>query len=143
MSYTSGVFAQHARNVLAERELDVKKNTFLAYNRKAEEFKAFCNKLYSNDAYPTLVTEEKVFGFLYYQSHRTPKTRGRSTETREAFDYAEYERIMADHSLGPVSQAQALFVGYDVINQYLCAILKLWKSQVFMLLNRSMLTLTT
>ncbi len=77
MSYTSGIFAEHARSVLEEARLDSKPNTDLAYDSKIDEFKGYCMKLWNTDPFPESVTEEKVFGFLFYQSQRKPKKRGR------------------------------------------------------------------
>ena len=66
MAFTSGPFAVQAQRILDHEEQFTRKNTRLAYDRKAEEFLAFCNTMYANHDFPTTVTEEKVFGFLYY-----------------------------------------------------------------------------
>ena len=76
-----GRFEQAAKNVIAEEKANGPDNTDIAYHPKIAMFKDFCNVMYKEDnlspgEYSTLVTEEKMFGFLYYQSRRPQKKRG-------------------------------------------------------------------
>ena len=80
MSYTSGKFAAQAKQVAADNKAGHPENTILAYRRKMAEFLDFsCYAFPSNkvDGIPsTTVTEEKFFGFLWYQSRRHQQPRG-------------------------------------------------------------------
>ncbi|MEY4861806.1 MAG: hypothetical protein RL059_1510 [Bacteroidota bacterium] len=127
MSFTSGIFATQAQRVLQDTRMDIPANTNKAYSPKEKEFLAFARQVFSNQALPDIVTEEKVFAFLYYQAYRSKKKRGRKRKdtTMILFDVKEYDEVMANDQSDKVNM-----VGYDVVNQYLCAILKLWQSQV-------------
>ena len=83
MSFTSGAYASHAQQVLREDQEGTPANTLKAYEAKATEFLQYCKLNHkSNDmAIPaTTVTEEKVFGFLYYQSCREVYKRGKNVK---------------------------------------------------------------
>ena len=47
---------------------------------KIQEFIEYCTALFPNNNNPTIhpaiVTEDKVFGFLMYQAHRSKKKKG-------------------------------------------------------------------
>lgn len=94
-----GPFAAHAQRVLREAEIHRPDNTTLAYGPKKEEFRGFCDIVYAGKPHPRTITEEKVFGFLYYQSYRTHfdrKKRGRNgTSLHSRFDKADYDSVMA------------------------------------------------
>lgn len=128
MSFTSGIFASHARQVLIEESENQKTNTDQAYESKAEEFLNFCDAIFPSSesaANSRTVTEEKLFGFLYYQSRRPKRKRGkRNVSTSGSFNADEYNEIM-----GRAAQLTSSPVGYDVINQYYCAILRIWARQ--------------
>ena len=63
-------FEAQGAAVTEEKRISTPKNTTSAYEPKALEFHNFCKSLYGGCASATLVTPEKVFGFLYYQAHR-------------------------------------------------------------------------
>ena len=128
MSFTTGIFATQAQRVLEDTRLDIPVNTNRAYGPKEKEFIAFAREIFSNQALPDIVTEEKVFAFLYYQAYRSPKKRGRRRRgtTQSIFNSEDYREVLAS-----TNNESTKLNGYDIVNQYLCAILKLWQSQVF------------
>ena len=72
MLYTQGIFAAHAKQVIEDYIEGKPANTMIAYNQKAEEFIMYCQQVHpssSSAVSDTTVTEEKNFGFLFYQSH--------------------------------------------------------------------------
>ena len=129
MSFTSGIFATQAQRVLRDTRLDIPINTNRAYGPKEKEFLAFAREIFSNQALPDIVTEEKVFAFLFYQAYRSPKKRGRRRRdsNQAVFNSDDYREVLASASTNNESKK---LNGYDIVNQYLCAILKLWHSQV-------------
>ncbi len=73
MSFTSGPFTLHAQQVLVEDRAYCPKNTLKSYNNRVKEFIQFCEDKYSSESHAqnaSTVTEEKLFGFLHYQSRR-------------------------------------------------------------------------
>jgi hypothetical protein len=144
MSFTSGLFASHARAVLTEQDEFEKKNTVLAYTYKVNEFVGFCHSLFpsvSNADNPATVNEEKLFGYLCYTSRRSVRNRGMKQRTTAsctsvpaagAFDRAEYDQIMDDSYETPEN-----LVGFDVLNQTYSGILRLWKRQCDLGANNS------
>ena len=126
MAFTSGSFAVQAQRILDHEEQLTRRNTRLAYDRKTQEFVAFCNSMYSTHEFPTTVTEEKVFGFLYYQAYRKTRRRGRKRRCSgtEIFDADDFRAVLAADTYHEKP------VAYEVVNQYLCSILKIWKKQV-------------
>jgi hypothetical protein len=70
ISHTQGIFEAHAKQVIEDDIEGKPENTMIAYNRNAEEFIMYCQRVHpsSNSAVSdTTVTEEKNFGFLFYQ----------------------------------------------------------------------------
>ena len=140
MSFTSGLYASHARAVLTEQDEFEKKNTVLAYTHKVNEFVGFCHSLFpstSNADNPATVNEEKLFGFLCYTSRRSVRNRGTKLRTTAArtgrsssitaageFNRVEYDQIMDNSYEVPDN-----LVGFDVLNQTYSGILRLWKRQ--------------
>ena len=80
MSYTAGIFAPHAQQVLADDRDGKPANTKRAYDGKRDEFLAYCQYAHSGGSEgvfnPFTVTEEKLFGFLYYCSRRPKRPSG-------------------------------------------------------------------
>jgi hypothetical protein len=135
--YTSGQFAAAAQHVQRDSQALIPENTIIAYKAKAAEFIVFCNTIYSNQDYPQTVTEEKVFGFLFYQAYRGKRRKGRARRghARPVFDMSDYESVMAKYNVDAEDNDASLWdtemdvVGYDVINQCLCACLDLLRHQ--------------
>ena len=72
MSYTQGIFAAHAKQVIEDDIEEKPANTLIAYNRKTEEFIMYCKQVHPSSSAAvsdTTVTEEKNVGFLFYQLH--------------------------------------------------------------------------
>ena len=70
MSYTQGIFAAHAKQVIEDDIEGKPANTLIAYNRKTEEFIMYCQQVHPSSSAAvsdTTVTEEEFFGFLFYQ----------------------------------------------------------------------------
>ena len=63
-------FEAQGAAVTEEKRISTPKNTTSAYEPKGLEFHNFFKSLYGGCSSATLVTPEKVFGFLYYQAHR-------------------------------------------------------------------------
>ena len=62
MSYTTGIYAPHARIVINDDIEGTPSNTILAYARKTEEFIMFCQRIHpstTSSVSDTTVTEEK------------------------------------------------------------------------------------
>jgi hypothetical protein len=125
--FTTGIFARQSQQLLIEEEATQRNNTKRCYSLKSNEFKAFCLRVYGEGPYPYVVTEEKLFGFLYYQAYRG-KRRKTNSANPGVFNFEEYTNIMAMSA----EQIQSLHdvCGYDNLNQNLCAVLKIWKEQV-------------
>jgi hypothetical protein len=143
MSATEGVFAEHSRLLNKEAELHVKKNTALAYDRKIEEF-----KLYSRHAFRHLdvtvqetVTEEKLFGFLLYNSRRAHFPRGsgkKGINKGIKFDHMDYDRIMEEAKHLPADEIPYKVLNWSQMANYNNAILKLLQFQRDMGANSSL-----
>ena len=127
MSFTSGPYAEHAQRVLQDDEDSIPLNTRVAYASKGEEFLSFCDKIYGersrDEVSARTVTEEKVFAFLFYQSYRKVRKKGlkRSSSGKENARGLNLQEE-GGSKLGEV-------VGFDVVNQYYCSVLKIWRSQ--------------
>jgi hypothetical protein len=149
MSYTSGPFALHAQQVLIEGYASRPNNTHLCYNNRVKEFIQYCEAKYCNDSAAqnaTTVTEEKLFGFLHYQSRRPVRPRRKKSSYRKKsyntptvtdendnpeddgiFNETEYDYYMSPQNINLCASKP---VGYSVINHYMCSILDLHQQQV-------------
>ena len=130
MSYTSGKFAAQAKQVAADDKAGRPENTILAYRRKMAEFLDFSRYAFPSevDGIPsTTVTEEKFFGFLWYQSRRHQRPRGRPGQCKpveEQISKDDYESVISNTDW--ISDKP---IGYSVLNQYRSAILDLHAQQ--------------
>ena len=80
---------------------------------------------FAHEAIPFTVTEEKLFGFLFFQSQRSNRKRGRKRgENVPLFNLEEFTLVM--NSLNEEEEN----TGQDVINQYYSAILKILYGRV-------------
>ena len=104
MSFIAGEFTVQSENVFNDAEDLSKKNTAKQYDPKILEFKAYCKAVYFErqpESYET-VNEDKLFGFLYYQSRRAPRKRGKKRKrvddvdsNKVVFNINEYYKIMS------------------------------------------------
>jgi hypothetical protein len=147
MSFVSGPFAAAAQQVLRDDRVGRPINTSKIYDGRVKEFIDFCMAKYPSRGRgadsPTTVTEEKLFGFLFYQSRRPPrslkgrKNKKKQTTDREdeeeqevldgSFNENEYDYYMAQENLHLCASKP---IGYSVINHYMCSILDLHQQQV-------------
>ncbi|KAJ3398967.1 hypothetical protein HDU80_008411 [Chytriomyces hyalinus] len=120
-------------------------NTRLAYDRKGAEFLAYCRDIFAEQAIPITVTEEKLFGFLYYQAHRPQCKRGKKRGgsavvfNRKEFNFVMHTSSQQSHTSEPVEQSDENSAikkaAYKNLNQYYCTILKIWQGHVDMNAN--------
>ena len=66
-----GKYGPVVRSIAIVNEKSKPNNTKRAYQPRITEFMQFCESVYAEDANPLLVTEEKAYGFIYYQAHRS------------------------------------------------------------------------
>ena len=119
MSFTSGPYASQAQIIQANSYSFERENTSKSYDPKIEEFKDFCLYEYPGSDYPTIVTEEKTFAFLYYQAYRKLRPRGGK---KKKFDPQDYARVKSETN--PQGETS-----YEVVNACLSAIIKLFERQ--------------
>jgi hypothetical protein len=101
MSFGSGQYASQARRVLQDQAAHTRPNTYASYNPKSKEFREYCQAKFSNLMTYAIeqVTEEKLFGFLFYQAYREKRLNGRKKERPEfTFDVQDFERVMAQYN---------------------------------------------
>ena len=132
MSFTSGPLAAQAQQVLFEDIQSRPQNTRLAYDKKLEEFLQFCRAIYPKEQYslaPEIVTEVKLFDFLYYQSRRPQRARGKrkkiDDDEKLCFNSEEYNF----YKNNPASIAEVP-IGYSSLNHYYSGIIDLHQQQV-------------
>jgi hypothetical protein len=58
------------RYLEGDNEQYIPENTRLAYENKSKEFTQYCDEIFGHLPYPQAITEEKVFGFLFYHAYR-------------------------------------------------------------------------
>jgi hypothetical protein len=132
MSFTGGQYAAQGRRLLNDVSEIVPHNTKIAYANFQEEFKGFCDAKHPADQFPHCVTEEKLFGFLWYQAYREKRPKNKKHDT---FDLADYENVVAAHPPNRTSQftdeelATSNYPGYQTWEKCRSAILSLAKDQ--------------
>ena len=80
MSYSKGIFAAHAKQVIEDDIEGKPANTVIGYNQKTKEFIMYCQQVHPSSGAAvsdTIVTEEKKFGFLFYQLRQSLQKKGR------------------------------------------------------------------
>ena len=92
----SGIFTAHAQNVAREDRDGRPVNTKRVYDLKEAEWYKYCEHLFASGkmAGPRVtytVNEDRFFGFLYYQSRRNKKKRGRRGVPAEGFNGQEFD----------------------------------------------------
>jgi Centromere DNA-binding protein complex CBF3 subunit, domain 2 len=84
--------------VLAMAEDDRPENTAKAMDPKKEEWMQFCDYVYSRDPYRHVVTAEKAYNFMVYQSFRELKKPGGDRAALSQlifFDRQAYDKVMS------------------------------------------------
>ena len=158
--FSPGASELLSRRVLEEEAAQRPENTKKAYEPKLKEFIAFCDEKFRGSSFPRQVTEEKVFAFMYFQSHRKKKRGGKKRPKCElendgengtnatssgTFDVAEFDKIMQTYLLPSYSEKgepeEAQWhpedgmvtdgkIGLSTFDQYWAAIKGLWHEQV-------------
>lgn len=114
---------------LGAKDLE-KKNTLRCYKPKQFEFVQFCESVYHQDVQPKLVTEDKVFTFLFYQAYRQKRTNRLRISTTDSqlvrFERASFDDVIERYTDFVRIDEQKIdvgnVVGYDCVNQYLCSV---------------------
>jgi hypothetical protein len=132
-----GRYGPVARSIAKASESAKPVNTKKAYQPKITEFKQFCDSIYGKEENPRFVTEEKAYGFVSYHAHRSKvekkNRKSISDEAVQRFDKADYDKVIAliktfDHDEADWSHFGDVG-GFDMVNQYLCAVKHLMKTQ--------------
>jgi hypothetical protein len=90
-------------------------NTSKAYDNKGLEFLQFCREVYSREGeLATMVSEEKLYLFLYYQAHRGKRKAG--AKRAAVFSITDYNDVM-NRPIASISETTNV-IGYDCLNQY-------------------------
>ena len=75
-----------------------KKNTVRCYQPKRFEFVQFCESVYHQDVQPEIITDDKVFTFLFYQVYRQKRTNRQRISTTDShvvrFDRASFDDVI-------------------------------------------------
>jgi hypothetical protein len=90
-------------------------NTSIAYDPKVAEFNGYCDAMYAHIGVDIRyqVTPEKVYNFLFYQSHREKKKPGSRKERREGESRCFFTFLLP-HS----TQISNQRYGYRQLTQY-------------------------
>jgi hypothetical protein len=132
MSFLQGRYGPQGRRVIQDADEIVPPNTKQAYKRHIREFLGFCDSEHSTDQLPRFVTEDKLFGFLFYTAYRPKRPQ---TKRATAFDEEEFRRVLAAHPADGTSQFDDAdspsknYVGFSTFDQALSAIISLSLSQ--------------
>ena len=113
-------------------------STSAIYDAKSNEYFGYCTSLYPNDPYAKVLSQYKVYRFMFYQCFRDQKKRGGSRETRASgnnFVRANYDEVMAKYMAfltshdGSAPPEPAKPVGKQTIDQYKAVLLWVYKTQ--------------
>ena len=153
MSLLTGVYGHVGHHILHEKEKNRRRNTALEYYPKEGRFLLYFPLYvkhldeYTKAPWPRgliieSVTEDHVWGGLFYQEHRAKGKQGRilkAVETRiftSNFDTKYCATLLRRFLAGGTTESvenrdRSQFLGYPQLNQYLCACLKLLKNQIY------------
>jgi hypothetical protein len=113
-------------------------STSAIYDSKSNEYFGYCTSLYPNDPYAKVLSQYKVYRFMFYQCFRDQKKRGGSKETRASgnnFVRANYDEVMAKYMAfltshdGSAPPEPANPVGKQTIDQYKAVLRWVYKTQ--------------
>ena len=107
-----------------------KQNTIRCYEPKKFEFLQFCKSVYNMEIAPEVITEDKVFTFLFYQAYRQKKSTRQRLSTTNAnvarFDRGSFNDVIKRYTNFVRIDEEKIdvgnVVGYDCVNQYLCSV---------------------
>ena len=111
------------------------------WDSKEREFFAFCDSIFATDQYKYLLTDEKVYRFMFYNTFRSKKKTGgrrkRGTAAAAPFILNDYEEVMSEYSaffLTPVEGQDipepANPLGESAFAQYRASLQHIYQSQV-------------
>jgi phage antirepressor YoqD-like protein len=98
MSFGHGQYASQARRLLQDQAAHARPNTIASYNPRIKEFREYCQAKFSNLRSYAIeqVTEEKLFGFLFYQAYQKKRQNGRKKEQQQfVFDPDDFDHVMS------------------------------------------------
>ena len=151
MSLLTGVYGHVGHHILHEEEKNRRRNTALAYDPRENEFLIYCPlylknlEEYTKTPWPRglsteSVTGDKVWGFLFCQSHQAKIKQGgilKASEIRIStsnFDTKYFYALLRISLMGNTELAESHNIsqslGYYQLNQYLCACLKPLKKKI-------------
>ena len=110
-------------------------NTRLAYDKRVQEYYAYCDHCYPHDQFRYTLKYEYVYPFFFYQVMRGQRKRGgRKTSAGVVFDADDYDAVMLDNAdwyrskvgLPPTPDNP---VGDSTISMYKTVLKNMWKEQ--------------
>lgn len=142
-SIAQSVEMDNASHLVSQTNLQNRRvNTAKAYDPKKQEFLAFCDHMYAGKPVTTryVVTEDKLYFFLFYQAYRSKKKGGggkrKSDGSRQPheFDPEDYDRVWSEFGSrnlpeGATPPDPENPLGFSMVNQYKAAVRKLYDQQ--------------
>jgi hypothetical protein len=115
-------------------------STSTIYDAKSKEYFGYCTSLYPRDRYAMVLSQYKVYRFMFYQSFRDQKKRGGTRDATRAngnnfvrSDYdlvmARYDDYLSNRSDGSAPPEPTKPVGKQTIDQYKAVLRWIYKSQ--------------
>ena len=109
-------------------------NTAKAYGPKLLEFSGFCNHFYHDDGagLARLVTEDKLYKFLFYQAYREQRKKGckkNGESVDDKFDPNDYNSVVNSDTATLERTTPTKPIGISLLVQHLNAIMNLLKQQ--------------
>jgi hypothetical protein len=120
-------------------------STSTTYDAKSKEYFGYCTSLYPGDCYAMVLSQYKVYRFMFYQSFCNQKKRGGTRNATRAngnsfvrSDYdsvmAKYDNYLSNHSDGLAPPKPTKPVCKQTINQYKAVLRWIYKSQTAQIL---------
>jgi hypothetical protein len=108
------------------------------YDAKSNEYFQYCTSLYPNDPYSKVLSQYKVYRFIFYQAFRNAKKRGGTREVRASgakFIRSDYDLVMLKYQAwltsndGTAPPEPSKPVGKQTIDQYKAVLRWIYKNQ--------------
>jgi hypothetical protein len=112
-------------------------NTAKCHSPKIHEYFEYCDAIYPDDPYKYILTSEKVFWFMFYQSFRDLKPRGgKKRQMKRNFDIEGYNAVLANFDGSPRSPGHTPMpiqsknpISWSTFDQYKQVIAKIYQTQ--------------
>jgi hypothetical protein len=115
-------------------------STSTIYDAKSQEYFGYCASLYPNDRYASVLSQFKVYRFMFYQSFRDQKKRGGTRAATQMngnnFVRSDYDSVMDKYDVylsnnhdGSAPPEPTKPVGKQTIDQYKAVLRWIYKSQ--------------